>query len=230
MTPARGDHDARRRDVSEAVWRVLAERGFGGLTLRAVAAEMNASTGLLTHYFPNKQALLRTALEVLAQRSEDRPRRTPPAEGLATLRTMLLDVLPLTAETAASNRIWVSSWDVALADPELAAEHAERYRRSRTRLAVHVAAAQRLGELPSELSTDDLAAAAQGFALGLVVQALFAPEEFPPERQIRLLDDWLDARSSATSSTVTSSTTASGNVTSSSAGRPPAGSRPAGSG
>ncbi|MDH6137038.1 AcrR family transcriptional regulator [Kitasatospora sp. MAA4] len=191
MPPARGDHDARRRDVSEAVWRVLVTRGFGGLTLRAVAAEMDASTGLLTHYFPNKRALLRTALEILAQRSEDRPRRTAPAEGLAALRTALLDVLPLTPESAAANRIWVSSWDVALADPELAAEHAERYRRSRERLSGHVAAAQRRGELPATAATADLAAAAQGFALGLVVQSLFAPAEFPAERQIALLDDWL---------------------------------------
>src|SRR5690349_17153404 len=47
MPPARGDHEARRQDVSEAVWQVLAAQGFGGLTLRAVAAEMGASTGLL---------------------------------------------------------------------------------------------------------------------------------------------------------------------------------------
>lgn len=75
----------------------------------------------------------------------------------------------------------------------MAAEHAERYRRSRAKLAAHVAAAQRRGELPVDADTEDLAAAAQGFALGLVVQALFAPEEFPPERQVRLLDDWLAA-------------------------------------
>ncbi|GAA1993495.1 TetR/AcrR family transcriptional regulator [Kitasatospora viridis] len=172
---------------------MLAERGFGALTLRAVAAEMGASTGLLTHYFPNKQALLRTALEVLDEVSAGRPRRTPPAEGLATVRTMLLDVLPLDADATARNRIWVGSWDVALADPELAAEHAERYRASRARLAEHVATAQRRGELPADRPAADLAAAAQSFALGLVVQALFAPEEFPPERQVRLLDDWLIA-------------------------------------
>ncbi|MFE0458081.1 TetR/AcrR family transcriptional regulator [Kitasatospora sp. NPDC058965] len=191
MPPARGDHDARRRDVSEAVWRVLVARGFGGLTLRAVAAEMNASTGLLTHYFPNKQALLRTALEVLDQRNQDRPRRPAPAPGLAALRASLLDVLPLTPQGAADNRIWVSSWDVALADPELAAAHAERYRRSRVRLTEHVAAAVERGELPAATSVEDLAAAAQGFVLGLVVQALFAPAEFPPERQVGLVDDWL---------------------------------------
>ncbi|MCC9307558.1 TetR/AcrR family transcriptional regulator [Kitasatospora sp. RB6PN24] len=193
MPPARGDHEARRRDVSAAVWRVLADRGFGALTLRAVAAEMGASTGLLTHYFPNKQALLRTALEVLAEQSARRPRRTAPADGLPALRTLLLDVLPLDAAGTAGNRIWVGSWDVALADPELAAEHAERYRRSRVKLTEQVEIAQRRGELPAGTPAADLAAAAQSFVLGLVVQALFAPTEFPPERQITLLDDWLAA-------------------------------------
>ncbi|MDH6578312.1 TetR/AcrR family transcriptional regulator [Kitasatospora sp. MAP5-34] len=220
MTPARGDHDARRTEVSEAVWQVLAERGFGGLTLRAVAARMGASTGLLTHYFPNKRALVAYALDVLEKRSAQRPR--PAAEavaevlgaaaggaagaagvagmggrgggaGRAMLRATLLDILPLTPAGVAGNRIWVGSWDVALADPDLAAEHAARYRRSRERIAELVTAAQRAGELPAERSAEELAAAAQSFVLGLVVQALFAPTEFSPQRQTDLLDAYLDA-------------------------------------
>ncbi|MER5865294.1 TetR/AcrR family transcriptional regulator [Kitasatospora sp. NPDC002040] len=197
MTPARGDHDARRTEVSEAVWRVLAERGFGGLTLRAVAAELNASTGLLTHYFPNKRALVAYALDLLDRHAVDRPRpaaaRTSPADGgLALLRAVLLDILPLTPEGVAGNRIWVGSWDAALADPELAAEHAARYRRARERLTELVALAREQGALAGEGSVEEVAAAAQGFVLGLVVQALFAPAEFPPARQVELLDRYLD--------------------------------------
>ncbi|MFF2079924.1 TetR/AcrR family transcriptional regulator [Kitasatospora sp. NPDC058162] len=195
MTPARGDHDARRSEVSEGVWRVLSTRGFEGLTLRAVAAELGASTGLLTHYFPNKRALLSHALEELDRRSAARPRRLapadgtpPPPEGLARLRAALLDVLPLDEATESGNRIWVSSWDVALADPELAAAHAGRYARSRVALTALVADAQRLGELPAGADPAGLAAGAQAFVLGLVVQSLFAPAEFPAERQIALLD------------------------------------------
>ncbi|MEV0320674.1 TetR/AcrR family transcriptional regulator [Streptomyces sp. NPDC050658] len=195
MTPARGDHDARRTEVSRAVWRVLAARGFGGLTLRAVATEMGATTGLLTHYFPSKRALLRHALDVLDRRSADRPRpaaeRAGSASGLVMLRARLLDILPLDEESAASNRIWVGSWDVALSDPELAQEHAERYRTGRERLAEDVAEAQRLGELPRTPRAGAVAAAAQSFVLGLVVQALFAPREYPAERQIELVDDYL---------------------------------------
>ncbi|MFE6162512.1 TetR/AcrR family transcriptional regulator [Streptomyces sp. NPDC056486] len=193
--PARTDHDARRTEVSQAVWRVLAARGFGGLTLRAVAAEMGATTGLLTHYFPSKRALLRHALEVLDRRSADRPRpaaeQAGEATGLVMLRATLLDILPLDDESAASNRIWVASWDVALADPDLAQEHAERYGRARERMARHIADAKELGELPPGPRTEDTAAAAQSFVLGLVVQALFAPREFPAERQIALVDEYV---------------------------------------
>ena len=74
--PARGDHDARRRDVSEAVWRVLADRGFTGLTLRAVATEMGATTGLLTHYFPSKKALVAYALDIADELHRAREERS----------------------------------------------------------------------------------------------------------------------------------------------------------
>lgn len=191
MPRTKGDHEARRRDVSEAVWRVLAAHGFGGLTMRAVAAELDATTGLLTHYFPAKRDLVAYALDLLEQRTAARPRR-PRGQGLAALRAALLDILPLTAEATASNRIWVSSWDTALADPALTDDYAGKYGRSRARLTELVAAAQALGELPPG-DPSRIAAGAQSFVLGLVVESLFAPGEFTPERQVELLDDYLAA-------------------------------------
>ncbi|TDD64424.1 TetR/AcrR family transcriptional regulator [Actinomadura rubrisoli] len=165
--PARGDHDARRRDVSEAVWRVLADRGFAGLTLRAVAAEMGASTGLLTHYFPSKKALVAYALDVADERTANRPLSDAPDEGLAALRAALRDVLPLTPSSASMNRVWVGSWDGALADPELSAREARRYAAWRARLRPHVAAAVERGELPAASDIDGLVATAAAFTLSL---------------------------------------------------------------
>ncbi len=187
----RGDHEARRRDVSEAVWRVLTAHGFGGLTMRAVAAELGATTGLLTHYFSGKQELLAHALDLLDERTSTRARRTT-GPGLAAVRARLLDILPLTADATTGNRIWVSSWDTALADPALSAAYAEKYAESRDRLRDLVVEAQRLGELrPGD--PERIAAGALAFTLGLVVQALFDPAAFPPDRQAELLDDHLAA-------------------------------------
>ncbi|HEY3506466.1 MAG TPA: TetR/AcrR family transcriptional regulator [Actinocatenispora sp.] len=195
MTRTKGDHEARRRDASEAVWRVLDAHGFGGLTLRAVAAELGATTGLLTHYFPTKRDLVAHALDLLEQRTNGRTRRVADDDRSA-LRVALLDVLPLTAEAATSNRIWVSSWDPALADPGLSHDHARRYARSRDTLRDLVAAAQQRGELVAG-DPADIAAGAQSFVLGLVVQALFEPRAFPPRRQVALLDAYLATLSSA---------------------------------
>ncbi|WP_117214833.1 TetR/AcrR family transcriptional regulator [Allorhizocola rhizosphaerae] len=191
--PARGDHVARRRDVSQAVWRVLAEHGFGGLTLRAVAAELGASTGLLTHYFPSKQALIRHALEVAEEHSQTRQRHAASAPGLPALHAALLDVLPLTPDTAAMNRVWVSFWAAALTDPELGEFEVKRYERWRSRLRSHVVAAQERDELHPAADPDDLVASAAAFAHGLVVQALVDPARYPPTRQITLVDQFIAA-------------------------------------
>ncbi|MET7756639.1 TetR/AcrR family transcriptional regulator [Streptomyces sp. NPDC005389] len=191
MPPAPGDRDARREDVSETVWQVLADKGFGGLTLRAVATAMGVSTGMLMHYFPTKRALITHALDLLEKRTAERPRRARPGAGLATVRVMLLDILPLTPDDTARNRIWVSSWDLSLADDGLASEQADRYTRLRSSLLPHLEAARDLGELPADTDLEQLAATAVAFTHGLVVQALFDPARFPEEVQSAMLDDFL---------------------------------------
>lgn len=191
--PARTDHDARRRDVSAAVWRVLARDGFGGLTLRAVAAEMGASTGLLTHYFPSKQALVRHALEIAGERTAELTGYGEQEPGLPALRAAIGLVLPLTAESAEMNRVWVSSWAGALGDDELSAAERARYKRWRAKLRPLVVAAQELGQLPAGADPDDLVATVAAFTHGLVVQALFDPRAFGRKRLLALADDFLAA-------------------------------------
>lgn len=180
--PARGDHDARRRDLSEAVWRVVAGQGFTGLTMRAVAAEMGASTGLVTHYFPSKAALVQHALELAADRVDTMDRHVPSTTGLEGLRAAILDVVPIDPARVAMNRVWVSSWDLALADPALGKAQRERYDRWRARLRGHVEAAVARGELPEGVNVEDVTATAAAFTHGLVTQALFDPEAFPVAR------------------------------------------------
>lgn len=184
--PARLDHDARRRDVAEAVWRVLAETGFAGLSLRAVAAEMGATTGLLTHYFPSKRALVLHALEILHERTDrSLPGADPP--GLRGLRRRLRAVLPLTDDGAVLSRIWVGFWDLALVDADLGAREAGRYDRWRGRLRPLVEQAMDDGEL-ARAPVEDVVDGLTAFTHGLVVQALFDPARFTPRRQRAALD------------------------------------------
>lgn len=189
--PAKVDHEARRRDVSAAVWRVLAAEGFGGLTMRAVATELGATTGLVTHYFPSKQALIVHALELAETRTRELTPSLEGLRGLAALEQALAGVLPLTSETTEINRVWVSSWDVALADPDLRTLERARYKRWRARLKPLVEQSQQEGDLPPG-NPDDLVASLAAFTHGLVVQALFAPRTFPHKRLLHLLHTHLE--------------------------------------
>lgn len=178
----------RREDVAAAVWRVLDQSGFAGLSMRAVARELDATTGIVTHYFPSKRELTSFALELLAERSgaRERPATT---RGPADLRSALLDMLPLDDVSQTSNRIWISSWDAALADERHAAEHAERYRASRAKVAGLVAEflPEREGQRDDE-RVHRVTETLHSFVLGLTVQAVLDPAAYPPERQIALLD------------------------------------------
>lgn len=65
--PKRVDHEERRRQIAEALWRVASTRGIDKVGLREIAAEAGMSLGQLQHYFSGKDALLVFALEHIGQ-------------------------------------------------------------------------------------------------------------------------------------------------------------------
>jgi AcrR family transcriptional regulator len=193
--PLTVDHDVRRREVAEAVWRVLADTGFAGLSLRAVAREMGATTGLLTHYFASKRELVGHALEVVHDRTAPRMAAETSDVGVAGLRVRLRLVLVDDEEATVLSKVWVGFWDLALADAELGHAEAARYERWRERLRPLVDDAIAAGELAAGRDRETVVDVLTAFTHGLVVQALFDPDRFPAERQYAVLDELLSALS-----------------------------------
>ena len=62
--PKEVDHDQRREELLEAVWRVIARDGMEGTTIRAIAKETGWSTGVLAHYFGDKDDIISSALRL----------------------------------------------------------------------------------------------------------------------------------------------------------------------
>src|SRR5262249_39838373 len=99
--PRSVDHDERRRDIARAAIRLLARNGPRGLTLRALADELGGSITLVTHFFPNRRALLDA---VTSQVIEDSATDLASAERAQLapaerLRAFLRGLLPPTPET-----------------------------------------------------------------------------------------------------------------------------------
>src|SRR4051812_41467309 len=155
---------------------------------------MGASTGLLTHYFASKRELVEHALAVVHQRTAARMQVADGGDGgLDGLRVRLRAVLVDDGEATVLSRVWVSFWDLALADPELGRAEAARYERWRDRLRPLVDEAIDAGELASGRDREAVVDVLTAFTHGLVVQALFDPDRFPAERQYAVLDDLLAA-------------------------------------
>jgi AcrR family transcriptional regulator len=105
----RVDHDDRREELVLAAWRVIAAKGIDEVTIRDIARESGYSSGVLAHYFKNKDDLLAHALRLSHTRIRKRyDAEREQAEAADALKAILLDNLPLDEQREMETRIEMS--------------------------------------------------------------------------------------------------------------------------
>jgi AcrR family transcriptional regulator len=185
-------HDERRAAIARAAWRTIARDGVGASTVRAIAREAGCSTGVLQHYFPDKDALLLHALRLAtAQTGSRMAQRARAARGTAALRAVLREALPVDADSRLEWRIWLAFWGRAVNDAALAAEQRRRYVEWRGLLRDLLGDARGRGELPRRLDPAREAEALVAFVDGIGLSATLEPARMPPRRQLALVDAYL---------------------------------------
>ena len=170
------DHEQRRREVLSAARRVIVRDGIDAATTRAIAKEAGYSNGVLAHYFTDKDEILLSALRQSHQRIRERlSTKVEGVSGLAALRELLLDNLPLDAERTRETRLEVSFWSRSLASEGLA--EIQRAEAAELRSAVRglLAEARTAGELATDESLDDLAEHLLALVDGLSLHLLLYP-------------------------------------------------------
>jgi AcrR family transcriptional regulator len=188
------DHDERRSELAAAVWRLASREGLEAITVRRVAAEAGWSTGALVHYFRDKEELIRFAFELTADRVARRIEAAAAtlSDPLELARTMLVEALPLDRQRRTEVRLWFAFLGLALTRPALARAQRDAYRTCRRMLAEALSEAQERGNLAPDLDCEREAAALIALADGLAVQATFEPRALTPERQLEIVDEWLE--------------------------------------
>jgi len=124
------DHQARRAELVEASWAVIAETGLEGLTMRKVADAAGCTTGRITHYFADREALVLAALRAVNDATGSRTADIL-AQDIAPrdkLIRCLEEGLPLDATRLQEWKVWIAFWSAAAADRELARENDARHR------------------------------------------------------------------------------------------------------
>jgi AcrR family transcriptional regulator len=116
--------ERRRREVCDAARRVIVRKGLEVTTMRDIAREGGFTTGLVTHYFPDKQAVIQGAFAAASDDwIEDVRERLSHAGSPADRLVALLRVaLPDESRRRDEWRLWSEMWSYAGRDPRFAAQ------------------------------------------------------------------------------------------------------------
>ena len=185
------DHEERRRELAEAVWRVILRDGVEGISLREVSAESGWSTGALRHYFGTKEELLASAARLLEERVirrlEGRPRGLTPREAV---RAALCEVLPLDDERRTEGTIWFAYASRSLVDRRIAEEHEIVFEGVRKLCTVITHEMAEIGQLDPDLDPGREAGRLHALVDGLAVHGLLG--QIDESEILAVLDAHLD--------------------------------------
>jgi AcrR family transcriptional regulator len=186
------DHEARREQLVEATWRVIARAGMGGATMREIAREAGVSTGLLAHYFSDKEELLAYALRLAHRRFYARTHeRTQGLVGLAAIGVIMLEALPLDDERLLEAQIEMTFLSVALGNESLRELQNREFERFWDELHHRVSEAQTLGEISKAVDAGWITHQLIILVEGISLEAVLYPARVQPQQQRDILEHFL---------------------------------------
>jgi len=191
------DHDERREELAESVWRVVARDGLEGATIRGIARETGWSPGALAHYFADKDDILESALRIAYERIASRwDVLLEGLSGLVALRELVLDNLPLDNERELETKFLMNYWSRAIRDGDGVPRPSRRGPLLIDRLTALAREGQGSGEIATDRAPEDIAELLLGLVDGFSLHALLDPERLTRTRQIALVDGELSRMSS----------------------------------
>jgi AcrR family transcriptional regulator len=106
--PKQIDHESRRKQIAEATWRVILDKGMTGASVRNIAEEAGVSLGALRHYFTTQDELLVYAMRMVKEQATVRIEKIAmsnlsPKEKVLHI---LLEMVPTNKETMAEMEVW----------------------------------------------------------------------------------------------------------------------------
>lgn len=147
------DHRQRRAEIADAVLAIVAETGFPGVTLRAVAERSGWSTGVLHHYVGGRDDLLRLAFRHAFWLSGQRLAKIAEDTGLDPVERLVRVLeaqMPLDGPSVAFTRITLFFYAEAAGSAEKLGQEMVNYLKSwRSTVEEHVRAALISRDLPT---------------------------------------------------------------------------------
>jgi TetR/AcrR family transcriptional regulator, transcriptional repressor of bet genes len=187
------DHEARRTELAEALYRVAARSGMKGVTIRSVSAEAGWSRDAVNHYFAGKDQLLVYACRLAVDRTLSRVRDCcTHLRGRAALRTLVLEGLALDGAGPEAAGAWLELLQEAGRDPRLAAEFVRFDAKMREEIGAVLCEMADCGEASPTTDPSATARALFGFNLELESRLRLEPGGNAADRRAAEVDAYLD--------------------------------------
>ncbi|WP_433009722.1 TetR/AcrR family transcriptional regulator [Kribbella sp. CA-294648] len=193
--PKRVDQGRRRREVAEALLRVVDAEGLDAASLPRIARELGATTGLIQQYFRSKSELLQFAVDHLSVVQRARAAEALEATPGDQVRDRLVAAMSVVGgvgdESGAEGRIWLAFLARAAVDPALRQIHVDGANEIREHCRLAFEYARSLGQVPPSLDAEAEARGLAAFADGLAAQRALEPELITPAEVRDHLDRYL---------------------------------------
>lgn len=188
------NHDQRKIELGEAVWRVIRAEGLEHVTVRRVAREAGMSLGSLRHYFVTQSDLIAFSMQLVSNRVKARIAGLKLSGDLRRdFLSIVGELLPLDDERRAEAEVWLAFTGRTLVDPALASlrneVHDELYRFFRFFVERLAKARPDAGELDVEREAKRLHALVDG----LSVHCISRPDLVDADAVQNILNEELDA-------------------------------------
>lgn len=199
--PKTVDHVERRSELLEAVWRLIARDGMEGATIRAIAKETGWSTGVLSHYFADKDDIIGSALRHVYERIATRwDEKLDGLSGVRALYELVLDNLPLDDVRELETKLLMNYWSLVIRGHDTTPRPRRRGPLLIDLLERLVREGQEAGEIRSDEAPADIAERLLGLIDGFSLHALLNPERLTHDRLILLVQSEFDRLTGVTTS------------------------------
>jgi AcrR family transcriptional regulator len=182
----------RRRELVEAVLRVIRRDGLEQASVRNVAREAGLSMGSLRHYFASQSELMVFAFRTVIERIESRlARLEPESDPRRRAERVLAELLPLDDERRAENELWLAFTSRAMVDPALGDLRDEGYDALRAGCRAILTDLSAAGLAPADVHTET--ERLHALLDGLAVHAAMRPDIHTAESLKAAIGRHLDA-------------------------------------
>ena len=188
--PKRGMQPIRREQLIHATFEAIDKVGLADATIAQIAGYAGLSTGIVSHYFGDKDGLLNAAMRYVLRQLRDAVavRRTyaEDAGPRAQIRAIIDGNFDETQTSSSATRVWLAFWSASMHQPEL-----RRLQRANDRRLYSNLCHQFRGVLPHEQARH----AARGLAAmidGLWLRGSLTGGTFDTAQARRIAYDYLD--------------------------------------